>query len=118
MDIEHLPAPNHFVMVSGQLRPFIVKLVVTLVANVICAGEFSWLMGAILPHDLLWGHTGVGYMSQSHKPRGFSCCSITRVLTSTPVCLDTAILWVQSSPQPWTVLLTGACHCVRVLPVP
>lgn len=82
----------------------------------------SWsvqlLMGAILPHDLFGGHTGDGYMSQSDKPHGFPCCSITRGLTTTLVCLDIAILCVQSSPQLWTLPLNGACHSLGVLAVP
>lgn len=62
VDIEHLPAPHHFVRVSGQLRPFLVKLLVTLVANMFCTGEFSWLMGAILPYDLLGEEARRGWL--------------------------------------------------------
>lgn len=66
-----------------------------------------------------WGRGGEGTdcLSQTN-PVGFFCCNITRGLTSILVCLDVAILGAQSSPQPWTLLLAGACHFLRVLAVP
>lgn len=129
VDIEHLPAPSHFVMVSGQLRPFLVKLIVTFVANIICTGEFIWLMGAILPHDLLGGHTGGGYVSQLDKPHGFSCCSITRGLaslpghcysvgTEQPTAMDSALGWCLSLSEGVGCSLRPPAFPVRASPTP
>lgn len=44
------------------------KLVVALVASMICTGEFSCSMGAILPHELMGA--GGHRVSQSDKPCG------------------------------------------------
>lgn len=77
VDAQHPPVPSCLVAVSGQLRPLLVKLVVTLVAHGICTGEFSWLTGdCILPCTLFRGGM-VGWVSQAAKPYVCGSHSIT-----------------------------------------
>lgn len=57
-----MPVPSPLAVVSGQPRPFLVKLVVTLVAHSVCTGKFSQLMGVcILPCALFGGDTRSGH---------------------------------------------------------
>lgn len=69
MDAQHLPVPGLLVTVSGQLRPFLAKLVVTLVALGICTGESSQLIGVcVLPCALFGGDMGL------HAPGSLTLC--------------------------------------------
>lgn len=118
-DAQHLPVPGPLSEVSGQLRPFLAKLVVTLVSHSICTGEFSQLIGGcVLPCALFGGDSGWPRVLGSQTP----CLSVPQHhsggLTSPQVWLDIATLQVQSSPQQWALLVAAACHPLRVLAVP
>lgn len=133
VDIEHSPASSHFVRVSGQLRPFLVKLLVTLVANMICTGEFSGLMGVILPYDLLGGEgcawwlyvpvrqTPCFFLLQHHQgshqyPSLPGHCY--SVCTEQPTAMDCALGWCLSLSEGAGCPLRPPAFPVRASPQP
>lgn len=106
MDAQHLPALGFLAVVSEELSPFPVKLVVTLVAHSICTrvqladGDLCFALCFLCRGDARGGSC-----PRQPNPILVDATALCWGVTSTQVWLDITTLWVQSSPQRWALLL-------------